>query len=93
MLFRHGEIIRNLFGDAALEVIDLSAKTSSDRPKLRTFGGLVFWNVIEERRGFRVQHNRVTGHYRIIDQENYRHFYSYDLGEVQKRLDELVTDL
>ena len=92
VLFRHGEIIRNLFGDAVLEVIDLSAKTSSGRPKLRTFGGLVFWNAIEERGGFRVQHNRVTGHYRIIDQENYRHFYSYDLDEVQKRLDELVTE-
>ena len=93
VLFRHGEIIRNLFGDAVLEVIDLSAKSSLGRTKLRTLGGLVFWNQIEERGGYRVQQNHVTGHYRIIDSENYRHFYTYDLEDVQKRLDELAASL
>ncbi|MFD2170428.1 helix-turn-helix transcriptional regulator [Tumebacillus lipolyticus] len=92
VLFRDGEIIRNLFGDAVLEVIDLSAKRSAPRPKLRTLGGLVFWKVIEETGHFRVQHNRVTGHYRIIDSNNYRHFYSYELDEIHKRLEELVAE-
>lgn len=90
VLFRNGEVIKNLFGGAALEVIDLCARNGMMQPKFKTLGGHVFWNVVEERGGFRIQHNRVTGHHRILDPEDYLLFYSFDLEEVRRRFAEVT---
>ncbi len=89
VLFRHGEIIKNLFGDAALEVIDLCASNGEVKPWIKTLGGLVFWNVIRERNFYRIQHNRVTGHYRILDPEDYLLYSSFDLDYIEQRFQEI----
>ncbi|HEU4962536.1 MAG TPA: helix-turn-helix transcriptional regulator [Bacilli bacterium] len=90
VLFRHGEVVQHLFGDAALEVIDLCAMQGQVQPKFRTLGGMVFWQVVREEHGYRIQHNRVTGHYRILDPEDYLMFYSFDLQAVEHRFTELI---
>ncbi|GAB5402032.1 MAG: alpha/beta hydrolase [Aureliella sp.] len=43
-------------------------------PNLRmpTLGGVQFWTDHEWRRGWRIQHNAVTGHYRLLDPSNVR---------------------
>lgn len=91
VLFRNGEVIQNLFGDAALEVIDLCAQKGSVRMwSPRTLGGKVFWNDVLEKSYYRIQYNRVTGHYRILDPSDYRIFYSFDQEEVQQRFEETL---
>jgi len=40
--------------------------------KLPTLGGKVFWDTIAERNGLKVQKNKITGHYRILDSHDFR---------------------
>lgn len=37
-----------------------------------TMGGKVFWNDLAEENGWRVQKNNITGHCRILDNNNIR---------------------
>lgn len=39
---------------------------------LPTLGGLVFWNDLIEVNGWRVQQNVITGHCRVLDEDNIR---------------------
>ena len=41
--------------------------------KLKTLGGKQFWTDIRNSGGWRIQKNAVTGHFRLIDEKNYRH--------------------
>lgn len=41
-----------------------------------TLGGKFFWKTIETYRGWKVQKNIVTGHYRILDEYNVRQAWS-----------------
>ena len=40
--------------------------------KFPTLGGKVFWDTIAERNGLKVQKNKITGHCRILDSDNFR---------------------
>ena len=40
--------------------------------KLKTLGGKQFWTDIRNCGGWRIQENAVTGHFRLIDPDNYR---------------------
>jgi DNA-binding XRE family transcriptional regulator len=90
VLFRNGEIIRNVLGDAVFEIIDLCARNSSVKTRSRTLGGHVFWTIENEKEGYKIQQNRITGHYRIIDPENYLIFYSFNREEVNQRFKEIL---
>ena len=37
-----------------------------------TLGGKVFWTDLAEINGWRVQKNKITGHCRVLDDEDYR---------------------
>ncbi|MBQ9238778.1 MAG: hypothetical protein IJ191_05620 [Treponema sp.] len=37
-----------------------------------TLGGNFFWNTLAQSNGWRVQRNNITGHCRILDNENVR---------------------
>ncbi|UFJ43053.1 helix-turn-helix domain-containing protein [Brevibacillus humidisoli] len=93
VLFRRGEIMHSLFGDATLDVLDLVATRSNSQAWYRTMGGKVWWT--EERRegSYSLQKHVFTGHYRIIDEERYLHYYSLDPAEAEKRLAELTGGL
>ena len=41
--------------------------------KIKTLGGKQFWTDIRNCGGWRIQRNAVSGHFRLIDQKNYRH--------------------
>jgi DNA-binding XRE family transcriptional regulator len=92
VLFRNGEIVQNLFGDAVLEIIDLCARQGAVKPWYKTLGGHVFWTLFLEHDGYRMQHNRVTGHYRVLDPENYLIYYSFDKEEVRQRFTEVAIE-
>lgn len=41
-----------------------------------TMGGKVWWDTLENNHGWRLQHNKVFGQYRILDSENIRQAWS-----------------
>lgn len=90
-LFADSEIIQSLLGDAPLEVVRTVAHKGLDRPKGKTLGGKVWWKEIENAKGFRIQQNLISHHFRVLDKEDYVWFSTFDEQEVLERFQELST--
>ena len=58
-----------------------------DYPK--TMGGKVWWRTVEEYRGYKIQQNIISSHYRALNQEDERVYSSFELEKVKDHLDRL----
>ena len=54
----------------------------------KTMGGRVWWREIWKEKGYRIQQNVVSGHFRLLDRENRRLMASFTLERVMERLKE-----
>ncbi|MDN4494353.1 helix-turn-helix domain-containing protein [Ureibacillus aquaedulcis] len=88
-LFNDSELLLSVIGDKPIYLIRLIANNSEDTPKEKTMGGMFWWKEIVEKGNFRLQQNVISNHYRILDENNYRWFSSFEKEEALKRLDEL----
>lgn len=79
-LFNESEALRTVLGDDPIHMVRAAAFNSLVLPK-KTLGGKVWWRELRQSRGFRLQQNLVSGHYRILDARNRRWFSSFDYGE------------
>jgi len=91
-LMPESEIIRGLLGEDPLSYLQVIIRDSIYTPKFRTRGGKVWWNDVETAGGFRIQQNIISGHYRILDADNYRWFSTFSKEEALKCLSELYSD-
>jgi len=91
-LFKDSTILKNIMGDDAIEVIETIAHDRIDRQKDKTLGGKLFWSEIAKKGVFRVQQNVISQHYRILDENDYRWYSSFEKDEVLNRLHELSND-
>ena len=71
-------------GQFALPDLFGPAVATQGRPNLpaATFGGLQFWTDIRLQAGWRIQRNFLTGHHRLLDDENIRQAWG-NLAEVE----------
>lgn len=72
-------VFRDEFGMA--EEPEPVAKLTGSLPNViaPTFGSKQFWGDVLHFHGWRIQQNTLTGHYRLLDEKNYRHAWgSYD---------------
>ncbi|WP_078544248.1 helix-turn-helix transcriptional regulator [Litchfieldia alkalitelluris] len=91
-LFRDSEILKGTLGDDPIEVIETIAHDGIDIPKERTLGGKVWWKEIKKVGNFKLQQNVISSHFRILDEEDYRWFSSFNQEEAEKRLLELSNE-
>lgn len=77
-LFRESSILQHELGGDPLEVVDLIANHGTLQPKEKTMGGYIWWKNIAEYKGYRLQQNAISNHYRILDTNNYRLLSSFD---------------
>lgn len=89
-LFRDSSILQHSFGGDPLDVIELTAHKVISRPKEKTMGGYVWWRNIKEHSGYRLQQNILSQHYRILDEENYRLFSSFDEMIILEKWENLI---
>ena len=54
-----------------------------------TMGGNVFWITLKTRNGWRLQENKVTSHFRILDPRNVRWNWGFDGQEMRDAFDEI----
>jgi DNA-binding XRE family transcriptional regulator len=90
-LFSNSSVLINALGtdvDALISAVAFD-QTPSSFPK--TMGGKVWWKLIREDRGYRIQQNLISHHYRLLDLENRRRYASFDLEEIEKALTSLVS--
>ncbi|ARK24786.1 transcriptional regulator [Sporosarcina sp. P37] len=88
-LFRDSEVLQASVGGDPLEVLETIAHNGIDRRMDQSMGGKVWWRELEAKGRFRLQQNLISQHYRILDEENYRWYSSFDEEEARRRLDEL----
>ncbi|MBM7552427.1 helix-turn-helix transcriptional regulator [Thalassobacillus pellis] len=88
-LFQDSETLRNMLGEDPMEVIETVAHEYIERPRDKTLGGKIWWNNIEERQFFTLQQNLISKHYRIIDNQHYRWYSSFDEQDAMEKLMEL----
>lgn len=92
-LFRETETIQYLFGSDPLEVLETIARDGVDYRKEKTLGGKLWWREIARKKGFILQQNVLSQHYRILDDEYFRIFSSFDEGASRERFEELVHEV
>ena len=92
-LFRESEILQATIGDDPIEIVETLAHEEIMLPKQKSMGGRIWWRDVEERGIFRLQQNMFSQHYRILDEDDYRWYSSFDEAEAKKRLQELAQNI
>lgn len=80
-IFNEHDIVKSVFGDEANEIIQSIAIQKSPKRQLKTMGGESWWKSIASKEGFRLQQHKISRHFRILDKENYRVYFSYSKSE------------
>lgn len=91
-LFNQSELLVSLLGDEPVYLAQIVAQRNEGTPKEKTMGGKVWWKEIVRKGAFQLQQNVISQHYRILDEEHYRWFSSFDEEEALRRLKELAQE-
>ncbi len=89
-LFRETETVQYLFGNEPLEILETVAREGIDVRKRKTFGVRIGWKQLAKNNGYILQQNIISKHYRIVDEQNYRIFSSFDEAVSRMRFKELT---
>ncbi|MBN6887685.1 DNA-binding XRE family transcriptional regulator [Cytobacillus horneckiae] len=92
-LFRETETVRFLFGNEPLEVLETIAREGIDYRKEKTLGGKIWWKELKKENGFILQQNIISQHYRIIDDEHFRVYSSFDERSATDRFEEVIKEI
>lgn len=92
-LFRDSEIIQSALGGDPMEVIIALSELGTVCRKEKTWGGKVWWKVEKSIGRFRMQKNIISGHYRILDDEEYRWLSSFNREFMLDTLKKLSCEL
>lgn len=92
VIFADSGILADAFGGETSDLVKVIALQGLDA-KLpdKTMGGRIWWQDIKESKGYRIQQNIISRHYRILDAEDRRFFSSFDKKETEARLKELTS--
>lgn len=91
-LFRDSDIIMSALGEKPLEFLETLAHGKIEKPKNPTMGGKIWWENIDEQKNFRLQKNIVSGHYRILDENNWRWYSTLEEDEAIERFKLLILN-
>lgn len=91
-LFRETETVQFLFGSEPLEVLETVARDGIDFRKEKTMGGKIWWREVDKKKGFILQQNILSQHFRILDDEYFRIFSSLDESNTLERFRELIEE-
>lgn len=90
VLFQNAKAIVDYFGEEIIEIVQAIGQQKLQTRQLPTFGGEIWWNNIKVENGFVMQQHKITKHYRILDQENYRLFFTLSKDLVEKRFNRYI---
>ena len=92
VIFADSSILADAFGGETSDLVKVIALSGLDA-KLpdKTMGGRIWWQDIKESKGYRIQQNIISRHYRILDAEDRRFFSTFDQKEVEEKLKELTA--
>ncbi len=88
-IFSDSSVLQSNFGGDINELITAIAFDNIEVDYPKTMGGKIWWKVVKEDRGYRIQQNIVSNHYRLLDADNRRLFFSFHLKEVEEYLNNI----
>ena len=80
-LFQDTDTIQNIYGEDIIEIIQVLALKKMPKRQLPTLGGTKWWTKIRQEDDYVLQQHKLTKHYRILDKNDYRVFFS--LSEIE----------
>lgn len=92
VIFADSGILEDAFGGETSDLVKVIALQGLDA-KLpdKTMGGRIWWQDIKETKGYRIQQNIISRHFRILDAEDRRFFSTFDKKEAESKLKELTA--
>ncbi|MFD3157210.1 helix-turn-helix transcriptional regulator [Haloimpatiens sp. FM7330] len=88
-LFKDSEILKMTVGNDIEDMLISLAFGKSERNYSKTMGGKIWWRDIKKKSNYKIQQNNISGHYRILDENNQRICSSFDEDYINSRLIEL----
>ena len=81
IIYHDHQLIKAQFGDEILEIIQSVSLLKPAKRQLKTLGGESWWKKVESIHGFTLQQHKISKHFRILDQDKYRVYFSYSKSE------------
>lgn len=92
VIFADSGILADAFGGETSDLVKVIALQGLDaRLPDKTMGGRIWWQDIKESKGYRIQQNIISRHFRILDAEDRRFFSTFDKKEAESKLKELTA--
>ncbi len=89
LVFKDSEILQMAFGGDPQDIVRSLAFENYEEASRSTMGGRIWWRDMDANSNYKVQQNIISQHYRILDSENRRTCFSFDMEYIQKRFMEL----
>ncbi len=91
-IFNEHDLVKSLFGDESVEIIQTIAIQKPPRRQFITLGGESWWRTLSVRNGFRIQQHKISKHLRILDNENYRVYFTYSKTDAIQQFDKYFCE-
>ena len=90
-IFSDSTILHDAIGGDISDLIIAVGLRDVDVDYPKTWGGKVWWKTITEMKGYSIQQNMFSRHYRLINQGNRRIYTSFNLKEIEEVMEEIVN--
>lgn len=91
-IFSESRILQEGFGGELGDLVEALAFADAKPQYPKTMGGKVWWREIMKKKGFRIQQNLISGHFRLLDKENHRLMASFDMERVLEGLQRALEE-
>jgi len=91
-IFPNSEIFAAAFGGGTADIIMALAFNGDEPHYPKTMGGKVWWQSIDVEKGFKIQQNIISRHYRILDKNDCRICSSLDFENIRERFSEVIEN-
>ena len=86
VIFSESSVLQERFGGELTDLVEALAFADAQPQYPKTMGGKVWWREIMKKKGYRIQQNLISGHFRLLDKENHRLMASFEMERVLERL-------
>jgi DNA-binding XRE family transcriptional regulator len=91
-IFSDSSILQDTMGGELSDIIIAVAFKDINVNYPQTLGGKIWWRVILEKNGYRIQQNIFSRHYRLLDQKNRRIYASFCLDETKAIMESCIKN-
>ncbi len=90
-IFSDSTILHDAVGGDMSGIIIALAFKDVDVNYPKTWGGKVWWKTISENKGYRIQQNLFSRHYRLLNHENHRIYASFNIEETEDVMNKILS--